>query len=129
HELHRLRRLAEKVRWLSFSSPDFALFRENAAAKPDAERSYRVQVGVDAKSSLPRLAIVHEETPGAKAAPMLVQLERYEKVDGFWVPHQILVYRLVRTDGRVAFEEKPAQEIYVTRATLRPGLKPTDFEP
>ncbi|MCZ6598358.1 MAG: hypothetical protein O7B99_12020, partial [Planctomycetota bacterium] len=28
HVLHRLRRLAEKVRWLSFSSPDFALFRE-----------------------------------------------------------------------------------------------------
>lgn len=129
-------RKAGELSWLRVTSPDFALLPRGEDAPRPASRagpSYRVELGLGA-DGLPRLAVIAEEPahdgsgqPPA-AAPLLIELADYRAVDGFLVPHRLLVHP--RTSGEAAlFVDRAAQEIYVLEARLRPALREQDFLP
>ena len=61
--------------------------------------------------------------------PLLVEFSRYEPIDDFKLPFQLHVHVLDRSLAPPQFAPKPAQEVYVTTAALRPTLSVEDFKP
>jgi hypothetical protein len=83
---------AAKLEWLAVESPDFHLVQTD---KKKRDARYRVQIGLDPASGLPRMATVAEIENGAvslASQPQLVELKSYEKLDGFQVPKEIVTY-------------------------------------
>lgn len=133
-----LEREAKKLEWLSIASADFALLDPASRdRRPSANRAtvYEVLLGLG-ETGLPQLAIVRrvrgEGEPLPATPPMLIRLAGYRELDGFRVPHDLFVYGPDPSPSRLVgarFEDKPAQEIYVTEADLRPELSEDDFRP
>lgn len=122
--------LAKQLDWLAFHSPDFDLFSERGA--PPQGATYRVEVGVDRTSHLPRLVTVTEvPAPDAPTTtvPMLFELRDFRGVDGTTIPHAILVHTPESPQPGARFGKLPAQEVYVERADLAPELTPESFLP
>ncbi len=121
-----LAKRARKLTWLALESPDFALVRSEV--ERTAPALYRVELGVRGEDHLPAFAIVREKGTSA-ADPLLVEFSEYRPQDDFRLPFQLKVHVLDRTRTPLLFAEKPAQEVYVTSAALRPKLALEDFQP
>src|SRR5262249_1960545 len=121
-----LARRTRKLTWLALESPDFALVRSEVERA--AQALYRVELGVRGEDNLPAFAIVREKGRAATDPPR-VEFSKYQGQDDFSLPFQLKVHVLDRTKAPLAFGEKPAQEVYVTAAALRPSLTVEDFKP
>jgi hypothetical protein len=115
----------KKLTWLAFDSPDFALVRGEGAR--EAPATYHIELGIR-EDGLPAVAIVRERE-NAAVEPLLVEFSKYEERDGFHLPLVLLVHVLDRAQVPASFAALPAQEVYVTSATLRPVLSVGDFKP
>lgn len=121
-----LARRAGKLGWLVLESPDFALVRsETQRERPTL---YRVELGIRGEDQLPAFAIVREVAKNG-ADPLLVEFSDYRPQDDFVLPRQLKVHVLDRSVTPTLFAAKPAQEVYVTGAALRPKFTPADFQP
>lgn len=121
---------ASKMRWLEIESPDFHLQR--AASTNDAvARLYRVALGIDPASGLVSYALVNEpgSAAGVNASTLFIALEKPRALDGFQVPHNMIVYEV--DPATKAFRAEPSSDIYLVqgKATLRATLSPDDFLP
>jgi hypothetical protein len=135
---------AERMTWIELLSPDFDLYREQPPASPlppseppeggepaPPERLFRVQIGADRKTHQPRLVVLREEgSPGeVTGEPLLFELQHHQEVNGYVLPHLILVRGLEPSAMPAVFQESPSQEIGVVRANLAPEFAPGDFQP
>jgi hypothetical protein len=106
--------------------------RSEDAARPAGAGapSYRVELGLAAEDGLARLAVIAEEplSDGPPSSPLLIELADYRAVDGFLVPHRVLVHPPAKGEAAL-FVDRAAQEIYVLDARLRPALREDDFLP
>ena len=125
-----------RLLWVEFVSPDFDLYRSEPPeqVEGDPERSFRVLIGADRESHLPRFVVLREELrPGTKLAsvgePLLFDLKDYRAINSYLLPHTILVRGYDPRTIPAAFQEQPGQEIYVTFANFAPDLKEGDFKP
>ena len=133
----RLRRQARKLDWVRVASPSFAL--AEALARDEAEVVYRVDLGLDRESRLPRLVAIQRDVPRGNretvqaaaegTGPLLIRLEDFRGANGFVVPHLLFVHAVERIRPRLAFAERPSQEIAVQSVDLRPTWTPEDFLP
>ncbi|MEM7308627.1 MAG: hypothetical protein AAF682_18230 [Planctomycetota bacterium] len=126
---------ARRMTWLEFASPNFDLFRDTPApvatpGQPAPKRSFRVMLGADPKTNVPRFVVLREEVPAGQPGgePLLFALQDYRQIDGYLLPHTIHVRGLEPNVLPLVFREKPGQEIYVTFADLTPGFTEKDFE-
>lgn len=124
----KLAKRAKKLDWLRVASPDFALVAKDTMARPSG---YAVDLGLERESGLPRMALIRALGSGLDATrlpePMLILLEEYLERDGFRIPRVVKVHALDRKTA--SFAVKPAQDIHITDASLRPHLSEADFEP
>ncbi|MAB78949.1 MAG: hypothetical protein CMJ89_06280 [Planctomycetes bacterium] len=120
-----------KLTWLSVTSPDFALFGSNDAREP--RTTYRVDLGLRPRDEehawAPEVAIIRTVSGGGRRSKqaILLRLYAYREQDGFHIPFELAVHSLDGTG--TAFEQEPAQEVWITEADLRPDLKVEDFRP
>jgi len=121
-----LARSARKLTWLALESPDFALVRREGAT-PAPGTLYRVELCLG-EDGLPRLAVIRAES-GAREAPLLVELDKYQTTAGFHVPFHLAVHVPEAERTPPVFAARASQDITVTQADLRPKLKVEDFEP
>jgi hypothetical protein len=121
--------VGKSLDWLSIESPDFHMF-QSKASKPDA--NYRVQIGLDPKTHLPRFAIVAELRSGAPDVDgaMLVDLQNYAPLDGFQIPRSIATFAPDLERMPWAFSEWSNMELALASGgTLRPSFTEKDFVP
>ena len=124
---------ARELVWLRVASPDFALLGGEPAPRGDQRPVHDVELGIDPTTALPALAIVRPRpSQGAlptTARPMLIRLSKFRDEEGFRLPLTLLVHHLEPGSAPPRFAARPAQEIYVTRAELRPALSAESFLP
>lgn len=133
---------AAELDWLEITSPDFHLAGDGrpaawAAARPaDAPRLYRAVLGLERGDRRIALAVVHEEVAGALAlspSTMLVQLGQHRDLDGYRIPHRLLVHEVDLEQSPWAFRERATSELSLkpkpTTIGLRPALAPEHFVP
>lgn len=121
----------KRLEWIEFTSRDFDLFRDDAPKRPGVEKRYRVLVGLEKKTAVPRIAVVREiaTSEDPVASPILFDLKNYKSVDGYRIPHWIKVHRMRPRAVPLSFEDKPAQDIFVNSADLKPPFTPESFAP
>ncbi len=131
--LGRHHELASTLQWLRITSPSFGL--QSARGSASTKRSYTADIGL-AKDGpfrdLPLLAIIRDTSGASKkriSAPMMLQLGEYFEQDGFRIPKIFFVFYIEQVSAVDRFESKPAQEIYLQKADLRPLLSPDHFKP
>lgn len=131
----KLARQTRDLTWISVTSPDFALFLDDADAEEGA-RTFRVDLALgteEGERDLPLVARILELSgpDGKLHAPLLVRLSDYVPVDGVPVPTVLLVHALDPEAPSTAprFAPDPIQEIYVLEADLWPDWTVADFDP
>ena len=126
---------ARLLRWLEVESPDFDLALGATAGEEDPGRLFRATIGIDTATGRVAEAVVVELRQGA---PLLgtstwVTLGQHLSIDGVLLPEAISVRYPDLTDparpGRVAFEEKPREEMYLLEGHLNPELGAKAFAP
>lgn len=123
--------LAKELAWLRITSPSFGL----QATQGDGARIYTADIGLAREgrfSDLPLLALIRDTSSGERApisAPMMLQLDNYMDQDGFKIPRSFFVYYLDPLSPSERFDHKPAQEIYLKSAELRPLVSLEHFKP
>ncbi len=127
-----LQQRARELTWLELDSPDFSAVHTDGKAASMA----RVQLGIDPKTNQPEVAVVQDAArpAGISASTSVLQLQKYTVSEDFFVPRRVLVWLPEasdpdRSERRLVLRQKPAMEMYVTKATLRATLKPEDFLP
>ncbi len=131
---------AQPLSWLEVHSPDFRLSRSIGAAGANA--LYRVQLGLDPKSSLPVLALIYDAAPDANASARLgpgtlfLELRDWITESGYKLPKQIDTYEM-ETPGAAAppgsvpigFRREPTTSVVLKRARINPPLTVDSFRP
>lgn len=128
---------AKELVWLDVESPDFRLVR---AAKPGERPAlYRVQLGLDAKTSLPMQALVHEAGGKASVTPntLFLELADWFLADGTRVPKQVKTYEVdpqsvpagAADATKLRFQLDPTSDVVITKARINPPLTPDAFRP
>lgn len=121
---------AAKLEWLALESPDFRLF-QSQTAKPDA--NWRVELGLDPKTHLPKLVSVTElgtATMRPESA-MLVDFRAYQALDGLQIPSQLSTYGVDAGAGaQWRYSRWSSLELgLASGGTLRPRFSEADFVP
>jgi hypothetical protein len=117
--------------WLEVTSPDFDLAIGAEPEDVDPGRLYRATLGIDPGTGRVAEALVQELRDGK---PLLststwVTLGQHVSVDGVLLPESLKVrYPDLRT-GRLAFEEKVREEMYLLEGHLNPKLEEGAFAP
>jgi hypothetical protein len=118
-----------KLEWLAIESPDFRLFQSTSVA-PNA--NWRVELGLDAATHLPKLVSVTEiglATMQAESA-MLVDFRRYQALDGFQVPAELETYGVDPALSPWKYSRFSTLKLGLCAGgTLRPTFKESDFLP
>lgn len=127
-----LQQRARELSWIEIESPDFSAVQAGGKSAPMA----RVQLGVDAKTSLPEIAVVQDAArpSGLSASTSVLQLFDWKAADDFEIPFHIVVWMPQINDPdaperHLSMRQKPAIEMYVTKAVLRAQFGPQDFLP
>jgi len=128
---------ANSLAWITLRSRAFLPPDRQAAPSQQAGAPTLplVTLGVDLRTGWVRLALLPDAasplTDGKRGD--LYLLDRHRRVNGFLLPHAIRVYTprqaLPGARGPGQYAQRPAREIWLLRADLRPGLKPQDFRP
>jgi hypothetical protein len=124
---------APKLNWIRITSPSFGL--QTNRSSDSTERSYTADIGLAKEGKhahLPVMAIIRDTSKSGRkqlSRPMLLKLDNYIKQDSFFVPKSFFVFYIDPTEPVTRFQAKPAQEIYLNKAKLRPDLKLEDFKP
>lgn len=119
---------AKALKWIEVLSPDFAI------AHADGKRStreVRAWIGVDAASSLPKLAMIAEDDKGTivHETALLIALDKYRALDGFQVPFDLRTYAPDLSHAPWTFAESEHLRLWLKSGSLRAPLTPKDFEP
>lgn len=124
-----LREKSKNLAWIELESPDFFIMRGSGSVA-------RVSMGVNVIKNVVELVVVNDASLPApiSASTAVLSLDKYKSVDGFQVPHAILVWLPEIPDpldasGKTRLRETPAMDMVVKAATLRATLKPADFRP
>ncbi|MCC6407192.1 MAG: hypothetical protein IT453_08500 [Planctomycetes bacterium] len=132
---------AAKLEWLALESPDFRLFQSVTAA---ADANWRVELGLDPTTHLPKLGSVTElgnaaasgagAGPGAKSmvaeSAMLVEFRRYQALDGLQIPAELETYGLDAAAVPWKYSRWSSLKLGLCEGgTLRPKFSETDFSP
>ncbi|MBK7877921.1 MAG: hypothetical protein IPJ77_19755 [Planctomycetes bacterium] len=132
---HALR--AKELVWLDVESPDFRLVRTTTPG--DRPALYRVQLGLDAKTSLPVQALVHEAGGKASVTPntLFLELADWRLYDGTRVPKQVKTYEVDERSlaagagdaTKLRFQLDPTSDVVITKAQINPPLTADAFRP
>ena len=118
------RKRGAELKWLSVSSPDF----HRVGTSPErGEPLFRADIGLDPKTDLPALAVISRELVPESA--LLIELKDFRDVDSFQVPATMTTYRPDTGVSPWVFGKRPQLQLWLIRGSLRPDLKPADFEP
>lgn len=126
---------ASTMRWLEIESPDFHLQKTSSPNAPVApgEKLYRVSLGIDPASGLVAFALVNDPgaPAGVSASTLFIVLGEPRALDGFQVPHHMVVYEVDPASRPLAFRKDASSDIYLVqgKATLRAKLTAEDFLP
>jgi hypothetical protein len=123
---------ANALEWLVLRSPDFYLADPAGApaqAAAEARPLYRVQLGLDRGTHLPELVVVQRDAPGLVGSAQLVQLKKYETLDGHRVPFEVRTYDPDLATSPWRFAARPSSLLGLNAGSLKPGLKADDFAP
>ena len=119
------------LRWLEIESPDFDLALGATPEDVDPGRLFRATVGVDPETGRVAEALVQELREGR---PLLttstwVTLGRHLSIDGVLLPEAIQVRYPDLSTGRLRFEAKPREEMYLLEGHLNPNVGDDAFAP
>jgi hypothetical protein len=120
---------AKALKWLDVTSPDFAFVTSEGAA---SKREVRAWIGLDAKTSLPQLAVLTEQDSGRTIpeSALLVVLGKYKALDGFQVPFDLSTYGAAQgTDGTWRFADKQSMSLWLRNGTLRAQARARGLPP
>lgn len=118
-----LRKGLDGLEWITVQSPDF-----RGPVQGDKEpRLDRIEIGLDAKTKLPTLALVRDARNPHGA--LLVRLSGYLELDGYRVPGQVRAWRIDPESRPLRFAAKQAVDMWLIEGDLSPELTPADFEP
>jgi hypothetical protein len=120
---------ATKLEWLALESPDFRLFQ---SPKTDANQNWRVELGLDAATHLPKLVSVTElaAADGQPESAMLVDFRAYQTLDGLQIPAQLATYGVDAAALPWKYSRWTALELGLCAGgTLRPKFAESDFTP
>lgn len=129
---------AKALSWLEVHSPDFRLSRSiGAGGAAGANALYRVQLGLDPKSSLPVLALIYDAAPDANASAKLgpgtlfLELRDWITESGYKLPKQIDTFEMetANASAPLAFRREPTTSIVLKRARINPPLTADSFRP
>ncbi len=118
-----------QLRWLEVESPDFDLALGATPEDVDPRRLFRATIGIDEASG--RVAEALRDGKPLRSTSTWVTLGRHLSIDGVLLPEAIQVRYPQPSDvpGRLAFEEKPREEMYLLEGHLNPTLDAKAFAP
>lgn len=123
---------AKALSWLEVRSPDFRLSRSMGAG--DASGLHRVQLGIDAQTSLPMLALILDPaTPpqgGVGPATLFLELRDWFVESGYKLPKQIDTFEIESAPGAApSFRREPTTSVVLKKARINPELGVETFRP
>ena len=99
----------------------------------DALQPQRGALGVDqpVAARAAQLAVVAEDDHQTLVheSALLVELTDYRPMDGFKVPYKLRTFPADLTQSPWRFAEKQNLTLWLKEGSLRPTLKPADFDP
>jgi hypothetical protein len=126
-------KLAAGLLWIEVQSPDFRLLR---AAQAKGEQLYRVELGLDPKSSLPQLVLIHEGAALARSSVFL-KLGQWKESEHYLLPRRIQAFEIDESGTqpvkdapvRLAFQRDASSDVFVKNAAINPPLTADSFRP
>lgn len=128
---------AMELTWLDVESPDFRLVQ--APKANEAAALYRVQLGLDPKTALPALALVHEAGGKARIGPstLFLELAEWYDADGARVPKVIRTFEVDEASipsaagdaSKLRFRLDPTSDVFLKQARINPPLTADSFRP
>lgn len=117
--------------WLEVESPDFDLALGATPDVVDPSRLFRATLGIDTATGRVAEAMVQEIRAGQprKETSTWVTLGRYTAVNGVLLPDELHVRYPVFNAGRLGFEDKSREDMYLLEGRLNPPLEPDAFSP
>jgi hypothetical protein len=119
------------LEWISLLSPDFQVVESVKSNEPPM---FRAQIGLDPKTHLPLVAVIHQDEHGTRDSETAVLVDftttPYKLIDERLVPQFFRVHDPLLPSSPFTFQREAHMSVFVNRgSTLRAKLTPDDFRP